>query len=55
VAGVLKIGCLNIEGLRNKLGTTDFLDLLKSTGYIGYFRKSGRVRDVQRQRLCQLL
>jgi hypothetical protein len=45
--GVLKIGFLNIEGLHSKLGTTDFLDLLKNTGYIGYCRKLDRVRDIQ--------
>jgi hypothetical protein len=30
VAGTLKIGFFNIEGLRNKLGDTDFLNLLGS-------------------------
>jgi hypothetical protein len=30
VAGVLKIGYLNIEGPHSKLGTTDFLDLLRA-------------------------
>jgi hypothetical protein len=35
VAGVLKIGFLNIEGLRNKLGTTDFLDLLRAQDILG--------------------
>jgi hypothetical protein len=35
VVGVLKIGFLNIEGLRNKLGTTDFLDLLRAQDILG--------------------
>jgi exonuclease III len=35
VAGVLKIGFLNIEGLQNKLGTTDFLDLLRVQDILG--------------------
>jgi hypothetical protein len=33
--GVLKIGFLNIEGLRSKLGTIDFLDLLRGLDILG--------------------
>jgi hypothetical protein len=35
VAGVLKIGFLNIEVLHNKLGTTEFLDLLRAQDILG--------------------
>jgi hypothetical protein len=35
VTGALKIGFLNIEALRNKLGTTNCLDLLRSQDILG--------------------
>jgi hypothetical protein len=35
VAGLLKMGFLNIEGLRSKLGSSDFLNLLRAHDIFG--------------------
>jgi hypothetical protein len=35
VAGTLRVGCINIEGLQSKLQNRDFLDLLGENEMMG--------------------